>query len=108
MNRANQSTLFLRAALLELEPTACMLGNEGNRGVPAKLRRGKKAGGQLAVVTQDGRRKHWQRQWTSDMDRDHTFNLSISRKRTPVPRSAGDVQYDTYPEVIEAIIRNSS
>ncbi|KAF5558860.1 tyrosinase precursor (monophenol monooxygenase) [Fusarium phyllophilum] len=43
-----------------------------------------------------------------DMDRDHTFNLSISRKRTPVPRSAGDVQYDTYPEVIEAIIRNSS
>ncbi|SCV49123.1 related to tyrosinase precursor (monophenol monooxygenase) [Fusarium fujikuroi] len=43
-----------------------------------------------------------------DMDRDHTFNLSISRKRTPVPRSAGDVKYDTYPEVIEAIIRNSS
>ncbi|KAF5635886.1 tyrosinase precursor (monophenol monooxygenase) [Fusarium sp. NRRL 52700] len=43
-----------------------------------------------------------------DMDRDHTFNLSISRKRTPVPRSAGDVQYDTYPEVIEAIINNSS
>ncbi|KAF5591026.1 tyrosinase precursor (monophenol monooxygenase) [Fusarium subglutinans] len=43
-----------------------------------------------------------------DMDRDHTFNLSISRKRTPVPRSAGDVQYKTYPEVIEAIINNSS
>ncbi|KAF5690448.1 tyrosinase precursor (monophenol monooxygenase) [Fusarium circinatum] len=43
-----------------------------------------------------------------DMDRNHTFNLSISRKRTPVPRSAGDVQYDTYPEVIEAIINNSS
>ncbi|KAF5693620.1 tyrosinase precursor (monophenol monooxygenase) [Fusarium denticulatum] len=43
-----------------------------------------------------------------DMDRNHTFNLSISRKRTPVPRSAGNVQYDTYPEVIEAIIGNSS
>ncbi|KAF5583284.1 tyrosinase precursor (monophenol monooxygenase) [Fusarium pseudoanthophilum] len=43
-----------------------------------------------------------------DMDKNHTFNLSISRKRTPVPRSAGNVQYDTYPEVIEAIIRNSS
>ncbi|CAJ0543941.1 Ff.00g040030.m01.CDS01 [Fusarium sp. VM40] len=40
--------------------------------------------------------------------RSHDFNLSISRKRTPVPRSAGDVQYDTYPNVIEAIIRNSS
>ncbi|KAF5719305.1 tyrosinase precursor (monophenol monooxygenase) [Fusarium globosum] len=43
-----------------------------------------------------------------DMDKNHTFNLSISRKRTPVPRGAGDVQYDTYPEVIETIIRNSS
>ncbi|CVL03756.1 related to tyrosinase precursor (monophenol monooxygenase) [Fusarium mangiferae] len=42
------------------------------------------------------------------MAKNHSFNLSISRKRTPVPRSAGDVQYDTYPEVIEAIIRNSS
>jgi hypothetical protein len=42
------------------------------------------------------------------MARNHDFNLSISRKRTPVPRSAGDVQYDTYPDVIEAIIRNSS
>ncbi|KAF5586322.1 tyrosinase precursor (monophenol monooxygenase) [Fusarium pseudocircinatum] len=43
-----------------------------------------------------------------DMATNHTFNLSISRKRTPVPRSAGDVQYKTYPEVIEAIIANSS
>ncbi|KAH7311251.1 hypothetical protein B0I35DRAFT_481241 [Stachybotrys elegans] len=43
-----------------------------------------------------------------DMSRNHSLNLSISRKRTPVPRSAGDVQYDTYPDVIEAIIRNSS
>ncbi|KAH7232954.1 common central domain of tyrosinase-domain-containing protein [Fusarium tricinctum] len=43
-----------------------------------------------------------------EMARNHDFNLSISRKRTPVPRSAGDVQYDTYPDVIEAIIRNSS
>ncbi|KAG8355486.1 hypothetical protein FVEN_g6792 [Fusarium venenatum] len=42
------------------------------------------------------------------MSRDHNFNLSISRKRTPVPRSAGEVQYDTYPDVIEAIISNSS
>ncbi|KAF5633744.1 tyrosinase precursor (monophenol monooxygenase) [Fusarium sp. NRRL 25303] len=43
-----------------------------------------------------------------DMANNHTFNLSISRKRTPVPRSTGDVQYKTYPEVIEAIIANSS
>ncbi|KAF4499532.1 Tyrosinase [Fusarium agapanthi] len=43
-----------------------------------------------------------------DRDRNHTFNLGISRKRTPVPRSAGDMQYDTYPEVIEANINNSS
>ncbi|KAG5799174.1 hypothetical protein H9Q69_001806 [Fusarium xylarioides] len=42
------------------------------------------------------------------MAQNHDFKLSISRKRTPVPRSAGDVQYDTYPEVIEAIISNSS
>ncbi|KAM0230827.1 hypothetical protein ACHAPO_008883 [Fusarium lateritium] len=43
-----------------------------------------------------------------NMSRDHNFNLSISRKRTPVPRSAGEVQYDTYPDVIESIIGNSS
>ncbi|KAF5987868.1 Tyrosinase [Fusarium coicis] len=42
------------------------------------------------------------------MAKNHSFNLSISRKRTPVPRSTGDVQYDTYPEVIDAIISNSS
>ncbi|KAF5723958.1 tyrosinase precursor (monophenol monooxygenase) [Fusarium mundagurra] len=42
------------------------------------------------------------------MAKNHNFNLSISRKRTPVPRSAGEVKYDTYPDVIEAIISNSS
>ncbi|OBS26116.1 hypothetical protein FPOA_00059 [Fusarium poae] len=43
-----------------------------------------------------------------NMSRNHNFNLSVSRKRTPVPRSAGEVQYDIYPDVIEAIISNSS
>ncbi|KAJ1326981.1 tyrosinase [Microdochium nivale] len=43
-----------------------------------------------------------------EMSRNHSFNLGVSRKRTPVPRSAGDVQYDTYPDVIETIIHNSS
>lgn len=40
--------------------------------------------------------------------RDHSLRLSISCKTAPLPGETGEVQYSFYPQVIEAIIANSS
>lgn len=39
---------------------------------------------------------------------DHSLRLSVSCKTAPLPGEVGEVQYSFYPQVIEAIIAQSS